>query len=212
MAPPSPPTCSNGSEAVGFAEKHKAEKADGDDWALLMQEAAASPTGSGVMFLPHMSGSHCPSRPPLPGSIRRLRNIVTEGDMLRAIIEGLDYQFLQIVNGLEVSLGVRPEKFVAIGGATRDAFWMQNKADMIGKPIEAPDIEEPTPLGAGILAGIGAGLYRDVRHAYDMVRRPGKIYTPDLNLTKKYRELFDTWQRLYPSLKDVNARIRGFST
>lgn len=109
-------------------------------------------------------------------------------------------------------MGVRPEKFVAIGGATRNAFWMQNKADMIGKPIEAPDIEEPTPLGAGILAGIGAGLYRDVRHAYDMVRRPGKIYTPDLNLTKKYRELFDTWQRLYPSLKDVNARIRGFST
>ncbi|HPD45458.1 MAG TPA: FGGY family carbohydrate kinase [Anaerohalosphaeraceae bacterium] len=198
----------------GFAEKHKAEKADGDDWALLMQEAAASPTGAnGVMFLPHMSGSHCPVVDHRSlGAFVGLRNIVTEGDMLRAIIEGLDYQFLQIVNGLEVSLGVRPEKFVAIGGATRNAFWMQNKADMIGKPIEAPDIEEPTPLGAGILAGIGAGLYRDVRHAYDMVRRPGKIYTPDLNLTKKYRELFDTWQRLYPSLKDVNARIRGFST
>ena len=30
--------------------------------------------------------------------------------MLRAIFEGLDYQFLQIVRGFESAVGVRPEK------------------------------------------------------------------------------------------------------
>jgi len=197
----------------GFEEKHEAGKQGRDDWDILMQRAKAAPPGAnGVMFLPHMSGSHCPiiDHQSL-GAFVGLKNIATKGDMLRAIIEGLDYQFLQIVDGLEKSLSVKPEKFVAIGGATKNGFWMQNKADIIGKPIETPEIDEPTPLGAAILAGIGVGLYKDVRQAYERVRKPGKTYTPNLELTKKYRQWFAVWQKLYPSLKDVNAQIRGFS-
>ena len=43
---------------------------------------------------------------------------------------------------------------IAVGGGARNAFWMQNKADVVGRPIEVPAIEEATPLGAAILAGI----------------------------------------------------------
>ncbi len=176
-----------------------------------MEQAKASPPGAnGVMFLPHMSGSHCPVVDHQSmGAFVGLRNIATKGDMLRAIIEGLDYQFLQIVGGLEKSLNVKPEKFVAIGGATKNEFWMQNKADMIGKPIEASEIEEPTPLGAAILAGIGVGLYKDAQDAYERVRKPGRVYRPDLELTKKYRDLFETFQQIYASLKDLNKRLRS---
>ena len=142
------------------------------------------------------------------GAFVGLRNIVTKGDMLRAIIEGLDYQFVQIVRGLEKSLGVEPEKFVAIGGATKNEFWMQNKADMIGKPIETPEIEEPTPLGAAILAGIGVGLYKDAQDAYEKVKKPGKVYQPNLELTKKYKESFKTFEQIYPGLKPLNAQLR----
>jgi len=104
------------------------------------------------------------------------------------------------------------EKFVAIGGVTKNEFWMQNKADMIGKPIETPAIEEPTPLGAAILAGIGVGLYRDVRDAYEKVYKPGKTYQPNLDLTEKYRRWFKTFEQIYPSLKKLNAQLRTFST
>ncbi|MEA3226846.1 MAG: FGGY-family carbohydrate kinase, partial [Planctomycetota bacterium] len=186
-------------------------EAEGDDWSGLMKLAEASPPGAnGAMFLPHMSGSHCPVVDHQSmGAFVGLRNIVTKGDMLRAIIEGLDYQFVQIVRGLEKSLGVKPERFVAIGGATKNEFWMQNKADMIGKPIETPEIEEPTPLGAAILAGIGVGLYKDVQDAYEKVRKPGKVYKPNLELTKKYRQWFKTFEGIYPSLKDLNAQLRN---
>ena len=120
-------------------------------------------------------------------------------------------QFVQIVRGIEKSLGVKPEKFVAIGGATRNEFWIQNKADMIGKPIETPRIDEPTPLGAAILAGIGVGLYADVQDAYEKVYKPGKVYQPNLKLTEKYRRWLKTFERVYPSLKDLNARLRNLS-
>jgi len=80
---------------------------------------------------------------------------------------------------------------------------------MIGKPIETPEIEEPTPLGAAILAGIGVGLYKDVDDAYEKVYRPGRTWQPNLDLTKKYRRLFEIFKQVYPSLKDLNAQLRG---
>jgi xylulokinase len=195
----------------GFEEKQASAKDNGDDWDHLMKLAEASPPGAnGVMFLPHMSGSHCPIVDPQSmGAFVGLRNVVTKGDMLRAMIEGLDYQFIQIIRGLEKSLGVKPEKFVAIGGATKNKFWMQNKADMIGKPIEVPQIEEPTPLGAAILAGIGVGLYRDVQDAYEKVTKPGTVYQPNQDLTKKYQQWFHAFEDMYPSLKSLNAQIHN---
>ena len=50
------------------------------------------------MFLPHMSGAGCPvaDTRSLAGFVG-LSSFVTKGDMLRAVIEGLDYQFLDIV-------------------------------------------------------------------------------------------------------------------
>ncbi|MBN2271266.1 MAG: hypothetical protein JXN61_11670, partial [Sedimentisphaerales bacterium] len=195
------------------SQEQKAEKNDAG-WEEMIKLAKASPPGAnGVMFLPHFSGSHCPIVDHQSmGAFVGLRNIVTKGDMLRAIIEGLDYQFVQIVRGIEKSLGVKPEKFVAIGGATKNEFWMQNKADMIGKPIETPQIEEPTPLGAAILAGIGVGLYKNVRDAYEKVYKPGKTYQPNLELTQKYRQWFKTFEQIYPSLKGLNAQLRTFLT
>jgi len=195
----------------GFEEKQTAQKDKSDDWDHLMKLAEASPPGAnGVMFLPHMSGSHCPvvDHQSL-GAFVGLRNIVTRGDMLRAMIEGLDYQFVQIVRAMEKSLGVKPEKFVAIGGATKNKFWMQNKADMIGKPIEVPEIEEPTPLGAAILAGIGVGLYKNVQDAYEQVYKPGMVYQPNRELTNKYHRWFKTFEAMYPSLKDLNAQLHN---
>jgi len=37
----------------------------------------------------------------------------------------------------------------------------------------------------------------------------GRVYEPDLKLTERYRELFETFEKVYPGLKDVNAGIRA---
>jgi sugar (pentulose or hexulose) kinase len=121
----------------------------------------------------------------------------------------LDYQFLQVVRGLECGLGVQPETIVAIGGAIHNRFWMQNKADVVGKPIEVPEIEEAVVLGAALLAGTGVGVYRDVADAYAQVHRPGRVYEPDLVLNARYREWFAAFESLYPALKAPHAGLRG---
>jgi xylulokinase len=194
----------------GFEESQKAQQEGGVDWDYLMAQARTAPPGAhGVMFLPHLSGSTIPVVDPCSlGAFVGLRNLATKGDMLRAIVEGLNYQFLQILAGLEQGLGVRPEKLVAVGGGTSNTFWMQNKADVAGKVIEVPQIEEATPLGAAILAGIGVGLYRDEQDAFERVYRPGQVYEPDPRLTEQYAARFAVFAQIYPALRDLNKRLQ----
>jgi xylulokinase len=184
-------------------ERRAAQTAGKSEWDAMMALAGASPIGAGgVFFLPHMSGSHCPVLDHASaGSFAGLRNIATRGGMLRALIEGLNYQFLQIVRAFEQALGVRDDRIVAIGGPTRNSFWMQNKADVGGTPVHVPDLEEAVPLGAAILAGIGAGVWRDEADAFAQVYRSGKVYEPDKAAHEQYRELYARFERLYPSLR-----------
>jgi xylulokinase len=141
------------------------------------------------------------------GAFVGLSNFAHRGDLLRAIIEGLDYQVNDIVMALKNGLGISPDKLIATGGATRNPFWMQNKADVTGLSIEVPEVKEATPLGAAILAGIGVGLYRDEQHAFERVYRPGKSYHPDPQVAPKYAEWYQIYKQLYPSLKPVNHQL-----
>jgi xylulokinase len=124
------------------------------------------------------------------------------------MVEGLNYQFLQMLGGLRTSLGVTPDRFVAVGGGAQNAFWTQNKADLVGKPFEIPPIEEATPLGAAILAGLGVGLYRHEQEAFERVYRAGRVLEPDRRLTAQYAERFEVFQRLHPALKEIHAALR----
>ena len=193
----------------GYEAQQRAGQEGGVDWDYLMAEASASPAGArGVMFLPHMSAAGCPVVDTRSlGAFVGLSNFAQRGDMLRAIIEGLDYQVLDIVTALKNGLGITPDRLVAVGGATRNPFWMQNKADITGLPIEVPEVEESTPLGAAILAGIGIGLYKNEQDAFERVYKPGKTYQPDPQLAPKYAEWYQIYKQLYPVLKSVNHQI-----
>jgi xylulokinase len=193
----------------GFEAQQKVEKQGGVDWDYLMAEASASPAGArGVMFLPHMSAAGCPVVDARSlGAFVGLSNFAQRGDMLRAVIEGLDYQVLDIMSALKRGANIEADRLVVVGGATRNSFWMQNKADVTGLPIEVPEIEEATPLGAAILAGIGVGLYRDEQDAFERVYKKGKTYEPDAQLASKYAGWYEIYKQLYPVLKPVNHQI-----
>jgi len=179
------------------------------DWVELMSEAEAAPHGArGTMFLPHMSAASCPVVDPQSlGAFVGLSPRATRGDILRSMIEGLDYQFLDMVAAMETAMGDQMDRFIAVGGATRNSFWMQNKADIVGRPVEVPDVDEASHLGAAMLAGIGVGLYDDVDQACDRVYREGTTFTPDAERAKDYARWFKIYQEMYPAVAPVSHRL-----
>ena len=126
---------------------------------------------------------------------------------MRSMIEGLNYQFFDIVSTIESSLDTRLEKLVAVGGATRNTFWMQNKANVSGRPVVVSGVEEATPLGAAILAGIGVGIYRDELDAFERIDRPGTTYEPDLKQSAQYADWFSIYRGLHPAVQPINHKL-----
>nr|MBP6440488.1 hypothetical protein [Caldilineaceae bacterium] len=116
-----------------------------------------------------------------------------------------------IVKTMRHDLGVPCDRLVVVGGATKNEFWMQNKADMVGGlfglPIEAPEVDEATPLGAAMLAGIGVGLYENAEDAYAQVRKPSAIVEPDEAAARQYARLFPIYQQIYPALRSLNHEL-----
>jgi xylulokinase len=189
----------------GYEEVKQAEDESKSEWHYLVEKASASPAGAnGVLFLPHMSGGFSPViDAESAGAFVGLRNTHTRADMFRAVIEGVNFQFKDIIDNLQKSLAQTPEKIIAIGGPTRNELWMQTKADIASMVIEIPDVAEPITLGAAMLAGIGAGVYDDLPQAYEAVRKKTRVVEPNEKEHSKYVDIYEKHKKLYPALKSA---------
>jgi len=81
---------------------------------------------------------------------------------------------------------------------------MQSKADMTLKIVEIPEIDEAVPLGAAMLAGIGAGLYGNLQQAFEAVSKSSRVIEPDEKAHAKYLDIYQQYKKLYPALKNIS--------
>ena len=107
----SPPICLSGIEknmALRPSNELLRKKKAGRIGIISWQKPLLHRPGRGEsMFLPHMSAAGCPVVDARSlGAFVGLSNFVQRGDMLRAIVEGLDYQVLDIVTALKNGLGI----------------------------------------------------------------------------------------------------------
>jgi xylulokinase len=196
-------------DQIGTEAQRLAQAGQGSVWSNLMDEAKNSPPGAnGLFFLPHFNGTSCPNLDPRSlGAFLGLNDTTKKEDMVRAVIEGLDYSFFDMLNALELGAGQKSKEINAIGGGTRNDFWMQNKADVSGRPVVTLEIEEATALGAAMLAGVGIGSYKNLEEAVKRVKKPGRIFEPNAKLNTLYKEFFEIYRDIYPSLQRINSRI-----
>jgi xylulokinase len=96
----------------------------------------------------------------------------TRSHAVRAIMEAVAWALRHQV--AELSGGTLPEAIRCAGGAARSDLWLQIKADRLGVTTTATQCEEPTSLGAVILAE--AAL--DGRGVADVARRRVRLLPP----------------------------------
>ena len=192
-----------------FEERLEAKKNNISEWEVMMKKAESTPVGSrGVFFAPYFCGAGSPIVDNRAlGAFVGLTNYSDKGALIRSIIEGLNYQFRYMLEAFEKATGSSADKIVTAGGGTKNKFWMQNKADIAGKLIEVPTVEEATPLGAALLAGIGSGIYEDEKEAYQETYHVGPVYKPNNKIKTRYDEYFQIHKRLYFDLKELNMSI-----
>jgi xylulokinase len=77
-----------------------------------------------------------------------------------------------------------------MGGGAKNRFWIQNKADVLGRELELVTTPDVTPRGAAMIAGVGVGIFADFRAAAQRFARPGTRVSPDPGLTGLYDALY----------------------
>ena len=190
-------------------ETLEAKKNNTSSWELIEKKAASAPVGSnGIFFAPYFSGAgspHVDNRS--QGAFIGLTNDSDKASMIRSVVEGLNYQFRDMLESFKKASDSSADKIVAAGGVIQNEFWMQNKADIAGRTIEVPAVEEATPLGAALLAGIGIGIYKNENEAYRQTYRIGSIYEPDEKNKAMYDGYYQIYKKMYFDLKEINNSI-----
>lgn len=186
-------------------EKEQVETKEGNVYDHLLNNSPKTP--SHVMILPHFSGSGTPYfDTSSKGAIVGLTFATNKNDIAKAIIESLTMELrfnLEILqNG-----GISINELRAIGGGAKSDLWLQLKADITNIPVAKPKVTEAAGEGAAILAGVAAGIFTDAASAIQTHMHIDKVFRPNLEMKERYDERYETYKKLYPSLKTINANL-----
>ena len=122
--------------------------------------AASVPDTGGVHFVPAFVGLGSPHwEPDARGTITGLTRGTTKAHLVRAALESMAFGSAELLRGMLEATGLALPRLRVDGGATANDWLMQFQADVLGVPVERPDLVETTALGAAALAGLALGVW-----------------------------------------------------
>ncbi|WP_323847282.1 glycerol kinase GlpK [Microbulbifer magnicolonia] len=123
--------------------------------------AQSVPNTRGVYMVPAFSGLGAPHwDPSARGTICGLSRGAGRAELVRATLESIAYQSEELAQLMREALELPISHMRVDGGASANNFLMQFQADISALRVERPKQIESTAVGAALLAGIGAGIWR----------------------------------------------------
>ncbi|MBI4313454.1 MAG: glycerol kinase GlpK [Candidatus Omnitrophica bacterium] len=147
----------------------------------------------GVYMVPAFTGLGAPYwKPQARGPICGLTRGVTRAHLVRAALESIAYQTLDLIRAMERDAGFRIRQLKVDGGACRNNFLMQFQSDVSGCEILRPKMVETTVLGAAQLAGLAVGFWNP-KHL-DNFQKIDRSFSPRMPKPEAER-LTQGWRR-----------------
>lgn len=148
----------------------------------------------GVYFVPAFSGLGAPywdmnAR----GAFFGLTARVEPPHLVRAVLEAIAYQVLEVVQAIDASSSTPIGRLTVDGGACENNFLMQFQADVLGIPVERPTIRDTTVQGAAFAAGLALGFWPSYP-ALVQQRQIERVFEPSEGRDSALAN-FPTWQK-----------------
>lgn len=139
----------------------------GKTYRELDELADNAPAGCrGLTFVPHFTGRSFPDDPAVSGAFIGLKWEHTPGDLYRAILESVGYEYRVYQSILDWQNRSGNQKTViGVGGGAKSAVFNQIKADILNYPYRNLEFEDTAPWGSAVLAGYACGLFDDLKSA-----------------------------------------------
>ena len=156
-----------------------------------------------VYYVPALVGLGAPHWEPYArGTIVGITRGTTKAHLARAALESMAYQTRDVVEAMEKDSGISLPEFRADGGAAENSWLMQFQADILGVPVEVPEVTETTALGAAYMAGLATGFWQSRDELVDKWRL-GRRYEPQMGEEER--------DRLYARWKDALERSKNWA-
>ena len=132
------------------------------------------------------------------GAIVGLTRGTTRADLARATLDAIAYQVRDVLVAMEKDIGRLLGELRVDGGAAANDYLMQMQADLDGERVVRPRLVETTALGAGLLAGLAAGVWRLPREIAAL-RKVERVFKPVMKAAER--------ARLLAGWRDAIARV-----
>lgn len=156
---------------------------------------------NGVYVVPAFTGLGAPYWDAYArGAVFGLSRGSSRAHFVRATLESLAYQSLDVIRAMEEDSGIPVSSLRVDGGASANDFLLQFQADILNGEIIRPKVAETTALGAAYLAGLATGYYTDIEEVR-MNWMKDQEFHAEISEEKR--------QTLYNGWKDCVGRIRS---
>jgi len=123
---------------------------------------------------------------------------VSAGNLVRSVYEGVGYRIREITEMME-TINNPIGELRLFGGGSKSPLWAQIIADITAKPVATLFTSEAGTLGAGILAGLGCGLYTSPEQAFEHLRIT-RVFEPLKAAVERYEELYKEYRKFEKSV------------
>ncbi len=162
--------------------------------AQSQEYAEGVPDTADVYIVPAFAGMGAPYwQQHARGTIVGVTRGCTKEHFIRATLESIAYQTLDVIRAMEQDAGVCLSHLKVDGGASANDFLMQFQSDIVGTQVQRPKCIETTALGAAYLAGLKVGYWKDraeVRENWQL----GKEFAPVMTEEDRAKRL-KGWRR-----------------
>jgi glycerol kinase len=113
--------------------------------------------------------------------------------LVRATLESLAFQTLDVLKAMEQDSGITLNALKVDGGACANNLLMQFQSDIIGAPVHRPVCVETTAMGASYLAGLAVKYWASKE---DVLKnwKISKVFKPTMDESKR-EELLKGWHK-----------------
>jgi len=193
-------------DTVGTLEKEKEAETGRSAFEYLNDLAKqAKPGSNGLLYMPYLATAATPRwNPNSRGAFIGLSFAHGRNEMTRAVMEGVALEIRDIME-VWYQAGVPVDLIRIGGGATKSEFWNQIQADVYGRPVQTLRVGESTVLGAALLGGMGAGIFKNQEEGLAaMVEVTGEL-KPNMENHKVYEEIYQAFRAAYDGLASSGA-------
>ncbi len=195
-------------DALGEAEIREAKKRRVDPYQVLCEGAAQAPLGcEGLFFLPYLTGERTPHADPHARACWvGITPRTGKAELIRSLLEGATYAMRDSLEIIK-EMGIPVKQIRASGGGARSKFWRQLQADVYNHPVVTINATEGPAFGVALLAGVGAGVWKNVEEACKATIKVTSTTRVNKRRAALYQRHYQLFRSLYPALKDSFADI-----